>query len=56
MSTTFRKVVIPKYGDASVLEIVEATLPQPAEGEVQVAPTYAGFSGADINTALTSIQ
>ncbi|KAH7239739.1 chaperonin 10-like protein [Fusarium solani] len=49
MSTTFRKVVIPKYGDASVLEIVEATLPQPAAGEVQVTPIYAGFSGADIN-------
>ncbi|KAI8711481.1 PKS-ER domain-containing protein [Fusarium sp. LHS14.1] len=49
MSNAFRKVVIPKYGDASVLEIVEATLPQPAAGEVQVVPIYAGFSGADIN-------
>lgn len=49
MSQTARKVVIPRYGDASVLEIVQATVPPPSARHVQVAPLYAGFSGADVN-------
>ncbi|KAF5541669.1 zinc-binding dehydrogenase [Fusarium phyllophilum] len=49
MSNRYRKVVIPRYGDASVLEIVEDTLAAPANRHVQVAPIHAGFSGADIN-------
>ncbi|KAH7186321.1 hypothetical protein BKA60DRAFT_588539 [Fusarium oxysporum] len=49
MSNRYRKVVIPRYGDALVLEIVEDTLAAPASRHVQVAPIYAGFSGADIN-------
>lgn len=49
MSQTIRKVVIPKYGDESVLEVVEATIPPPPARHVQVAPQYAGFSGADVN-------
>jgi NADPH:quinone reductase-like Zn-dependent oxidoreductase len=49
MAQTIRKVVIPKYGDPSVLKIVKATIPPPPARHVQVAPIYAGFSGADIN-------
>lgn len=44
-----RKVVIPEYGDASVLKIVSDRISPPSADEVQVAPIYAGFSGADIN-------
>ncbi|KAG4271276.1 zinc-binding dehydrogenase [Fusarium proliferatum] len=49
MSNRYRKVVIPRYGDASVLEIVEDTLAAPASRHVQVAPIDAGFSGADVH-------
>ncbi|KAG4266597.1 zinc-binding dehydrogenase [Fusarium proliferatum] len=49
MSNRYRKVVIPRYGDASVLEIVEDTLAAPVSRHVQVAPIDAGFSGADVH-------
>lgn len=47
--TPIRKVVIPTFGDESVLTIVDDAIPPPAAGEVQVAPLYSGFSGADVN-------
>ena len=44
-----RKVSITAFGDESKLAIVEAELPDPAEGEVQVAVQYSVVSGSDVN-------
>ena len=44
-----KKVVITEFGDESKLAIVEADLPDPAAGEVQVAVEYSIVSGSDVN-------
>jgi synaptic vesicle membrane protein VAT-1 len=44
-----KKVVITAYGDESVLAVVEAELPEPAAGEVQLAVEYTIVSGSDVN-------
>ena len=44
-----RKVVITEFGDESKLAIVEADLPDPAAGEVQVKVEYSIVSGSDVN-------
>lgn len=44
-----KKVVITAYGDESVLAVVEAELPAPAAGEVQLAVEYTITSGSDVN-------
>jgi NADPH:quinone reductase-like Zn-dependent oxidoreductase len=44
-----KKVVITAYGDESVLAVVEAELPGPAVGEVQLAVEYTIVSGSDVN-------
>ncbi len=44
-----KKVVITAYGDESVLAVVEAELPAPAAGEVQLAVEYTIVSGSDVN-------
>jgi NADPH:quinone reductase-like Zn-dependent oxidoreductase len=44
-----KKVVITAYGDESVLAVVEAELPEPAAGEVQLAVEYSLVSGSDVN-------
>jgi NADPH:quinone reductase-like Zn-dependent oxidoreductase len=44
-----KKVVITAYGDESVLAVVEAELPAPAAGEVQLAVEYSITSGSDVN-------
>ena len=44
-----RKVVITEFGDESKLAVVEADLPDPAAGEVQVAVEYSIVSGSDVN-------
>ncbi|KAI0204483.1 zinc-binding dehydrogenase [Astrocystis sublimbata] len=49
MSITIRKVVISEFGDVSKVAVEQATIDPPKAGEVQVAPVYSGFSGADIN-------
>ncbi|KAI1498948.1 zinc-binding dehydrogenase [Biscogniauxia marginata] len=48
-ATPIRKVVIAEFGDASNVRVEESTISPPRPGEVQVAPLYAGFSGADVN-------
>ncbi|KAF2249575.1 zinc-binding dehydrogenase [Trematosphaeria pertusa] len=47
MSTTIRKVLIPSFGDASHVTIVNAEIQPPAANQVQVKVLYAGMSGAD---------
>ena len=44
-----KKVVITAYGDESVLAVVQAELPEPAAGEVQLAVEYTIVSGSDVN-------
>jgi NADPH:quinone reductase-like Zn-dependent oxidoreductase len=44
-----KKVVITAYGDESVLAVVEAELPEPKAGEVQLAVEYSITSGSDVN-------
>ncbi len=46
---TIKKVLITEFGDESKLAIVEADLPEPAAGEVQVRVEYSIVSGADVN-------
>ena len=47
--TKIKKVVITEFGDESKLAIVEADLPDPAAGEVQLAVEYSIVSGSDVN-------
>lgn len=44
-----KKVVITEFGDESKLTIVEADLPEPAAGEVQLSVEYSIVSGSDVN-------
>ena len=44
-----RKVLITEFGDESKLAIVEADLPDPVAGEVQLAVEYSIVSGSDVN-------
>ncbi len=36
METTIRKVLVPRFGDESVLQAIEAKIASPQAGEVQV--------------------
>jgi synaptic vesicle membrane protein VAT-1 len=47
--TMIRKVLITEFGDETKLAIVEADLPDPAGGEVQVAVEYSVVAGSDVN-------
>lgn len=49
MEATIKKVLIPRYGDESVLQIVEATITGPSAGEVQVKVLYSVVAGSDVN-------
>jgi synaptic vesicle membrane protein VAT-1 len=44
-----KKVVITGYGDENKLAIVEADLPDPSAGEVQLVVDYSIVSGSDVN-------
>jgi NADPH:quinone reductase-like Zn-dependent oxidoreductase len=44
-----KKVVITEFGDESKLAIVDADLPDPPRGEVQLAVEYSIVSGSDVN-------
>lgn len=45
-----RQIVIPEFGDASVLELRDAALPDPGEGEVCVRVASAGVNPIDFKT------
>jgi NADPH:quinone reductase-like Zn-dependent oxidoreductase len=47
--TKIRKVVITEFGDENKLAIVEADLPDPVPGDVQVAVDYSIVAGSDVN-------
>ena len=44
-----KKVVITEFGDESKLAIVEADLPEPGAGELQLSVEYSIVSGSDVN-------
>ncbi len=48
MATPIRKVVISEFGDVSKVNVEQSSIDPPKAGEIQVAPIYSGFSGADI--------
>ncbi|KAI2609391.1 protein indc11 [Hypoxylon fragiforme] len=47
--TAIRKVLIPTFGDVSVLRVVDDVCPPPPKGHLQITTLYSGFSGADIS-------
>lgn len=47
--TRIKKVVITEFGEESKLAIVDADLPPPGHGEVQIAVEYTIVSGSDVN-------
>ncbi|KAI9745788.1 MAG: hypothetical protein M4579_007629, partial [Chaenotheca gracillima] len=49
METTIRKVLIPRFGDESVLQVVEGTVASPQKGEVQVQVLHSVVAGSDVN-------
>ncbi|WP_263382178.1 medium chain dehydrogenase/reductase family protein [Granulicella arctica] len=49
METTIRKVLVPHFGDESVLQIIEATVASPQVGEVQVQVLHSVVAGSDVN-------
>ena len=45
-----RQIVIPEFGDAGVLELREAALPEPGSGQVRVRVASAGVNPIDFKT------
>jgi len=49
METTIRKVLVPRFGDESVLQVIEAKITSPRTGEVQVHVLHSVVAGSDVN-------
>jgi NADPH:quinone reductase-like Zn-dependent oxidoreductase len=49
METAIRKVLVPRFGDESVLQIIEATIGSPHAGELQVQVLHSVVAGSDVN-------
>jgi len=49
METTIRKVLVPYFGDESVLQIIETKIESPGLGEVQVQVLHSVVAGSDVN-------
>ena len=49
METTIRKVLVPRFGDESVLQVIDATIASPQAGEVQVQVLHSVVAGSDVN-------
>lgn len=49
MATIIRKVLVPRFGDESVVQVVEAAIATPSEGEVQIQVLHSVVSGSDVN-------
>lgn len=49
METMIRKVLVPRFGDESVLQVVEAMIASPQAGEVQVQVLHSVVAGSDVN-------
>jgi NADPH:quinone reductase-like Zn-dependent oxidoreductase len=49
VETTIRKVLVPHFGDESVLQVTQANIASPQAGEVQVQILHSVVAGADVN-------
>jgi synaptic vesicle membrane protein VAT-1 len=49
VETTIRKVLVPRFGDESVLQVIEANIGGPQPGEVQVQVLHSVVAGSDVN-------
>jgi synaptic vesicle membrane protein VAT-1 len=49
VETTIRKVLVPRFGDESVLQVIEAKIASPLAGEVQVQVLHSVVAGSDVN-------
>jgi synaptic vesicle membrane protein VAT-1 len=49
VETTIKKVLIPRFGDESVLQVIEAKIASPQGGEVQVQVLHSVVAGSDVN-------
>ncbi len=49
METTIRKVLVPRFGDECVLQVIEAKIASPQAGEVQVQVLHSVVAGSDVN-------
>jgi synaptic vesicle membrane protein VAT-1 len=49
VDTTISKVLVPRYGDEGVLEVIEAKIASPQAGEVQVQVLHSVVAGSDVN-------
>jgi NADPH:quinone reductase-like Zn-dependent oxidoreductase len=49
MEATIRKVLVPRFGDESVLQVIEAKIASPRAGEVQVQVLHSVVAGSDVN-------
>lgn len=49
MQATIKKVLVPRFGDESVLQVIEATIASPQAGEVQVQVLHSVVAGSDVN-------
>jgi synaptic vesicle membrane protein VAT-1 len=49
VETTIRKVLVPRFGDESVLQVIEAKIASPQAGEVQVEVLHSVVAGSDVN-------
>ncbi len=49
MEATVKQVRVPRFGDESVLEVIEAKIASPKTGEMQVQVLHSVVAGSDVN-------
>lgn len=49
MAKTIKKVLVPRFGDEDVLQVIEAEIASPRAGEVQVQVLHSVVAGSDVN-------
>lgn len=49
MEATIKQVLVPRFGDESVLEVIEAKIASPQAGEMQVQVLHSVVAGSDVN-------
>ena len=49
MEATVKQVRVPRFGDESVLEVIEAKIASPKAGEMQVQVLHSVVAGSDVN-------
>lgn len=49
METKIKKVLVSRFGDESVLQVIEANIASPQVGELQVQVLHSVVAGSDVN-------